>query len=120
MVMSVIVLNTGGSLQPHRPAESRSGTIGRPPCERVDASIVHARSEGARMKDRWTDADARAAVDRWGEHGEALALRVHTSRLIGADADLVLHGGGNTSVKDAVADVLGEHVPALLVKGSGW
>src|SRR5690349_10261133 len=72
------------------------------------------------MRDRWTDDGARDAVERWREHGPALALRVYTSRLIGAEADLVLHGGGNTSVKDAVVDVLGDRVPALFVKGSGW
>ncbi|MEQ1570264.1 MAG: bifunctional aldolase/short-chain dehydrogenase [Myxococcota bacterium] len=72
------------------------------------------------MQDRWSDADARAAIDRWGAAGEAVALRTYSSRLIGAEADLVLHGGGNTSVKDVVTDLLGDEIPALFVKGSGW
>lgn len=59
-------------------------------------------------------ATARAAV------GEALALRVYTSRLIGRDPDLVLHGGGNTSVKTTMRDVLGRDIEVLCVKGSGW
>jgi len=42
------------------------------------------------------------------------------SRLIGADPDLVLHGGGNTSVKSLFLDITGEEIPALWVKGSGW
>lgn len=72
------------------------------------------------MQSRWNDPDARAAVDRWGAiAGEAVALRVYTSRLIGCEPDLVLHGGGNTSVKDSVTTLLGDHVPALFVKGSG-
>lgn len=73
------------------------------------------------MRDRWSDEDARAAVDLWGQDwGEAVALRTYTSRLIGADPGLVLHGGGNTSVKASATDELGEARPALYVKGSGW
>jgi len=72
------------------------------------------------MRSRWNDADARAALDRWGPaHGEDLALRIYTSRLIGAEPDLVLHGGGNTSVKTGLRTLLDERVEALLVKGSG-
>lgn len=72
------------------------------------------------MQSRWNDSDARAAVDRWGgAAGEAVALRVYTSRLIGSEPDLVLHGGGNTSVKDVVVTLLGDRVEALFVKGSG-
>ena len=73
------------------------------------------------MRDRWSDEEAAKAVEVWGKpFGEAVALRVYTSRLIGADGALVLHGGGNTSVKHEVVDLLGEVVPALFVKGSGW
>jgi rhamnose utilization protein RhaD (predicted bifunctional aldolase and dehydrogenase)/NAD(P)-dependent dehydrogenase (short-subunit alcohol dehydrogenase family) len=49
-----------------------------------------------------------------------LALRVYTSRLLGGDSRLVLHGGGNTSVKTTVTDLLGDEVEVLCVKGSGW
>src|SRR5437762_2659461 len=52
--------------------------------------------------------------------GEDLALRVYTSRLIGRDPDLVLHGGGNTSLKGTLTTLVGERVEALFVKGSGW
>ncbi len=48
-----------------------------------------------------------------------LEERVTTSRLLGADENLVLHGGGNTSVKMKVMNVAGREVDALLVKGSG-
>ncbi|MGA0060427.1 MAG: bifunctional aldolase/short-chain dehydrogenase [Planctomycetota bacterium] len=67
-------------------------------------------------------ADAQALVERLGPTcGEDLALRVYTSRLIGKDPGLVLHGGGNTSVKTTVHDtVLGEDLDVLCVKGSGW
>lgn len=73
------------------------------------------------MKSLWSDEDARAAVDRWGPaSGEELALRVYTSRLLGRDPTLVLHGGGNTSVKATGREITGEEVPVIYVKGSGW
>jgi rhamnose utilization protein RhaD (predicted bifunctional aldolase and dehydrogenase)/NAD(P)-dependent dehydrogenase (short-subunit alcohol dehydrogenase family) len=49
-----------------------------------------------------------------------LELRVYTSRLLGRDDTLVLHGGGNTSVKVRERNVLGEEEEILYVKGSGW
>ena len=60
--------------------------------------------------------DDTAAADHPGPLGEC----VYGSRLIGADPQLVLHGGGNTSVKDAWHDLTGEVIDALYVKGSGW
>lgn len=72
------------------------------------------------VSDRYDPAEARAAVERWSGVPEEVALRVYTSRLIGSDPGLVLHGGGNTSVKGWVTDVLGERREALFVKGSGW
>src|SRR3954464_11016661 len=73
------------------------------------------------MKRRWSDTEARQFSEgyapRWGE---PLALREYTSRLIGADPDLVMHGGGNTSVKIVKENLLGDRVEALCVKGSGW
>ncbi len=72
------------------------------------------------MQSRWSDADAQEYRDRYAPWGEPLALRVYTSRLIGQDPDLVMHGGGNTSVKIVKETVLGEKIDALCVKGSGW
>ncbi|MCC1482048.1 bifunctional aldolase/short-chain dehydrogenase [Roseibaca sp. Y0-43] len=71
---------------------------------------------------RWRDADARRFQDAAGDDAGAreLALRVYSSRLIGADADLVQHGGGNTSVKLTARDVYGDEVEVLHIKGSGW
>jgi len=51
---------------------------------------------------------------------ELLALRTYTARLIGAETSLVLHGGGNTSVKATATTIVGEPVPVLHIKGSGW
>jgi rhamnose utilization protein RhaD (predicted bifunctional aldolase and dehydrogenase)/NAD(P)-dependent dehydrogenase (short-subunit alcohol dehydrogenase family) len=65
------------------------------------------------MKSRWSDRDAgRCAGD--------LALRVYTSRLLGAEPSLVLHGGGNTSVKSSLSNLFGEKESVIYVKGSGW
>src|SRR5574341_1852520 len=74
------------------------------------------------MRNRWDDQQAQAVVQRYRERGvpEDLALRVYSSRLIGGAPALVLHGGGNSSVKGEAADALGNPVPVLYVKGSGW
>jgi rhamnose utilization protein RhaD (predicted bifunctional aldolase and dehydrogenase)/NAD(P)-dependent dehydrogenase (short-subunit alcohol dehydrogenase family) len=72
------------------------------------------------MQSAWIDRDAEAAVARYKDLGRDLALRVYTTRLLGRDPRLVLHGGGNTSVKTRLADLNGEDVDVLCVKGSGW
>ena len=72
------------------------------------------------MRSLWSDADAEQLIERYAGDGRDLALRVYTSRLLGQDPKLVLHGGGNTSVKTVVADLLGEPAEVLCVKGSGW
>ncbi|HVT25858.1 MAG TPA: bifunctional aldolase/short-chain dehydrogenase [Rhizomicrobium sp.] len=74
------------------------------------------------MKSRWSDSDAQAAIKHYAEKGvgEDLALRTYTTRLLGGDPKLVLHGGGNTSVKTKMKDLLGEDVDVICVKGSGW
>ncbi len=74
------------------------------------------------MKSMWSDEEARRYVDRYAQQGvnADIALRVYTSRLLGRDPALVLHGGGNTSVKTSVADPMGRPTDVLCVKGSGW
>lgn len=74
------------------------------------------------MQSLWRDADAKAAIAKYAGQGvpEDLALRVYSTRLLGGDGRLVLHGGGNTSLKTRMADPLGDTVDVLCVKGSGW
>ncbi len=73
------------------------------------------------MKSRWSDKKLRAFVDRYApKYGEALAIRAYSSQLLGSDPELVLHGGGNTSVKEPFENILKESIPAVHVKGSGW
>ena len=73
------------------------------------------------MKSRWSDHDAQATVERYAARGinADLALRTYSSRLLGSDPQLVLHGGGNTSVKTTLTDAFGNAVSAICVKGSG-
>jgi rhamnose utilization protein RhaD (predicted bifunctional aldolase and dehydrogenase) len=66
------------------------------------------------MKNLWDDSEA-AGFGR-----SDLEQRVYSSRLLGRDQMLVLHGGGNISVKVTEEDILGEMREVLYVKGSGW
>ncbi len=72
------------------------------------------------MKSRWSKSDAAKFIETYApQYGEDLALRAYSSRLIGSDPALVLHGGGNTSVKGETTNLLGETIPAIYVKASG-
>lgn len=73
------------------------------------------------MKNLWSERDAKAAQRRYARLGvkRDLALRVYTTRLLGSVPALVLHGGGNTSLKTVTADARGEETEVLRVKGSG-
>ena len=65
------------------------------------------------MNSRWNDAEA-------ANYPGDLGQRVYSSRLLGRDSALVLHGGGNTSVKSREKNIFGEEEDILYVKGSGW
>ena len=72
------------------------------------------------MEDRWSDQKAVEYVRNYSARcGEDLALRIYLTLLLGANGNLVLHGGGNTSVKTTRRNILGENVPTLFVKASG-
>lgn len=66
------------------------------------------------MKSLWDQMEARKYQK------DLLGMRVYTSRLLGQEEDLVLHGGGNTSVKIREKNIFGEEEDILYVKGSGW
>jgi rhamnose utilization protein RhaD (predicted bifunctional aldolase and dehydrogenase)/NAD(P)-dependent dehydrogenase (short-subunit alcohol dehydrogenase family) len=66
------------------------------------------------MLNHWSDDEAKKC------ESDPLKLRVYTSRLIGKDPALVLHGGGNTSVKLTRKNIFQEDEHLLCVKGSGW
>ena len=66
------------------------------------------------MKSLWNEQEAA------GFGADALSQRVYTSRLLGRDSSLVLHGGGNTSVKDQATNLFGDREEVIYIKGSGW
>jgi len=65
------------------------------------------------VKSLWNDQEASA-------FSSDLAQCVYASRLLGQEKTLVLHGGGNTSVKSRERNIFGEEEDILYVKGSGW
>ena len=67
------------------------------------------------MQNLWKAPEAQAAIKKYKDHSEDIALRVYTSRLIGADPALVLHGGGNTSVKSTTRNRVGDEIRVLYV-----
>ena len=64
-------------------------------------------------------------INRWNA-AEAPSLsnqieqRIYSSRLLGQDRELVLHGGGNTSLKTSLSNLFGKEERILFIKGSGW
>src|SRR5476651_14686 len=74
------------------------------------------------MENLWKDNDAKTAIAQHAAKAinQDLALRVYTTRLLGGEPKLVLHGGGNTSVKTRMTDITGQQLDVLCVKGSGW
>ncbi|QFY63755.1 bifunctional aldolase/short-chain dehydrogenase (plasmid) [Rhizobium grahamii] len=74
------------------------------------------------MESLWRDDTAEKVVADYAAKGigRDLALRTYTTRLLGGEPRLVLHGGGNTSVKTEATDMVGDTHMVLCVKGSGW
>ncbi len=74
------------------------------------------------MKNNWSNLEAKQYIKKYTKlgHSKDMALRVYTTRLLGRNSKLVLHGGGNTSVKTSIKDIDGKHYDVLCVKGSGW
>ena len=74
------------------------------------------------MKNDWSNLEAKRYIKKYKKLGysDDVALRVYTTRLLGRNRELVLHGGGNTSVKTNIKDLDGKNYEVLCVKGSGW
>ena len=74
------------------------------------------------MKNNWSKSSAKKYIKKYKNIGfsKDLAIRVYTTRLLGRNKELVLHGGGNTSVKTTIKDIDGKKYNVLCVKGSGW
>src|ERR1700744_504018 len=73
------------------------------------------------MKSGWVDRDAETLIAQGAKAGISrdLALRIYTTRLLGRDPKLVLHGGGNTSLKETMRDHFGEDTEVLRIKATG-
>ena len=74
------------------------------------------------MRNNWSNTEAKKYINKYKKlgHSRDMALRVYTTRLLGRNSELVLHGGGNTSVKTKIKDIDGKNYEVLCVKGSGW
>lgn len=71
------------------------------------------------MVSLFKEKDSTAFIEKYSACPKELALRIYTSRLIGASSLLVLHGGGNTSVKLRQKNIFGEEDEIIYIKGSG-
>ena len=73
------------------------------------------------MENRWSEEKAAQFVEKYGARwGKDLAIGLYVASLIGAESSLVLHGGGNSSVKTIHRNILGERIAAIYVKASGY
>ena len=74
------------------------------------------------MKSLWNDKTAQKYVNHYKKKNVSkdLALRIYTTHLLGNNPKLVLHGGGNSSVKSEGKDLFNKKVKLIYVKGSGW
>jgi len=74
------------------------------------------------LKNNWSKKIAIRYIKKYKKlsFSNDLALRIYTTRLLGKNKELVLHGGGNTSVKTTIKDIDGKKYNVLCVKGSGW
>ncbi len=86
------------------------------------AKIKPHEGKEAKMKSLWSKREAEEFINAYADKGVMadLALRVYSSRLLGSNPKLVLHGGGNVSVKTKMPDVYGNLEDVICVKGSGW
>lgn len=72
------------------------------------------------MKNRWSKKNVDTLLQIYkGQDNPDIALRVYSTQLLGMEKTLVMHGGGNTSVKTTYKNILGESIPALYIKASG-
>ena len=74
------------------------------------------------MKNNWSNSGAKKYIKKYKKLGfsKDLALRVYTTRLLGRNKELVLHGGGNTSMKTSVHNIFNKKIDVMHIKGSGW
>jgi len=74
------------------------------------------------MKNKWNNSEARKYINYYKKYkiSKELALRIYTTHLLGREKSLVLHGGGNTSLKTSIQNIFKEEINVMHIKGSGW
>ena len=74
------------------------------------------------MKNLWNNYESLKYIKYYKKYKVAkdLALRIYTTHILGSEKKLVLHGGGNTSVKTNYKNIFAENKKVIYVKGSGW
>ena len=74
------------------------------------------------MKNKWNSIEAKKYINKYKKDKitEELALRVYSTHLLGREKELVLHGGGNTSVKTITKNIFSKEIEVMHIKGSGW
>ena len=74
------------------------------------------------MKNKWSSKEAKKYITKYKKDNitEDLALRVYSTHLLGREKELVLHGGGNTSVKTITKNIFNKEIKVMHIKGSGW
>jgi len=74
------------------------------------------------MKNKWDSIEAKKYIQKYNKNRitKDLALRIYTTHLLGRDKALVLHGGGNTSLKTASKNIFNKKIDVMHIKGSGW
>ena len=74
------------------------------------------------MKNKWNNSEAKKYISQYKQKNisKELSLRIYTTHLLGREKDLVLHGGGNTSLKTSIKNVFKQKIDVMHIKGSGW
>ena len=74
------------------------------------------------MKNKWNSSEAKKYISHYKKKkiSKELALRIYTTHLLGREKDLVLHGGGNTSLKTSKKNIFKQNINVMHIKGSGW
>ena len=74
------------------------------------------------MKSHWNKKIANQYIKKYAKIkiSKDLALRIYTTHLLGSEKKLVLHGGGNTSLKETKKDIFNKKTDVMQVQGSGW
>ena len=74
------------------------------------------------MKNKWNNSEAKKYIRHYKKNKipKELALRIYTTHLLGREKDLVLHGGGNTSLKTSIKNIFKQNISVMHIKGSGW